>query len=294
MAVEREEALKRAVEYVRRGRLEAAIAEYERVARAFPRDWKTLNTLGDLYLRVDQPGEAVRLFARIADHLADEGLVSRASTFYKRILAISPGHAHALAQLDWLDHLDAHAARAVTGDPEVDLSEALNALAGRSVPAADSKGTAMPDSPESPDLDQVFRDFRDEVSRQTEASEAEQQFKLGLTYRDMGMHDDAIRELERAARAPRLRFEASALVARLLRDRGEVVRAIEWYERAVEAPSPTPDAGRELLYELGQALESTREWARALAVYMELRSDAGDYRDVAARIERLNRAQAEN
>ena len=54
----------------------------------------------------------------------------------------------------------------------------------------------MPDGPESSDLDAVFRDFRDEVSRDSDASESEQQFKLGLTYRDMGMVDDAIRELE--------------------------------------------------------------------------------------------------
>ena len=149
----------------------------------------------------------------------------------------------------------------------------------------------MPDRPES-DLDAVFRDFRDEVSRDSEASETEQQFKLGLTYRDMGMVDDAIRELGWAARSPRRRFEAAALVARLHRDRGEVAAAVEWYERAAEAPSPTPDAGRELLFELGQTLEAAEETARALAVYLELRSDAGEFRDVSDRIGRLSRAQA--
>lgn len=150
----------------------------------------------------------------------------------------------------------------------------------------------MPDRPES-DLDAVFRDFRDEVSRDSEASETEQQFKLGLTYRDMGMVDDAIRELGWAARSPRRRFEASSLVARLHKDRGNLVAAVEWFERAAEAPAPTPDAGRELLFELGQTLEAADETARALAVYLELRSDAGEYRDVNSRIQRLTRAQAE-
>jgi len=150
----------------------------------------------------------------------------------------------------------------------------------------------MPDRPES-DLDAVFRDFRDEVSRDSEASETEQQFKLGLTYRDMGMVDDAIRELGWAARSPRRRFEASSLVARLHKDRGNVAAAVEWFERAAEAPAPTPDAGRELLFELGQTLEAADETARALAVYLELRSDAGEYRDVNSRIQRLARAQAE-
>jgi len=150
----------------------------------------------------------------------------------------------------------------------------------------------MPDRPDSSDLDQVFREFRDEVSRDSEASETEQQFKLGLTYRDMGMIEDAIRELSWAARSPRRRFEASSLVARLERDKGNMPAAVEWFERAAEAPAPTPDAGRELLFELAQALESSGESARALAVYLELRSDAGEFRDVSKRIERLSRAQS--
>jgi tetratricopeptide (TPR) repeat protein len=152
----------------------------------------------------------------------------------------------------------------------------------------------MPDRPEPSNLDDVFRDFRDEVARQTASDKAEQHYKIALTYRDMGMIDDAVRELEQAARAPRLRFDASGLLARLLRDRGDVGAAIEWFERAAEAPAPTPEAGRQLLYELGQALEDSGEQARALAVYLELQADAGEYRDTAARVELLARAQTES
>jgi pilus assembly protein FimV len=149
----------------------------------------------------------------------------------------------------------------------------------------------MPDRPES-DLEDVFRDFRAEVSRDTEATETERQFKLGLTYKEMGMAEDAIRELGWAARSPRRRFEAASLVARLQRDRGSLPAAIEWYERAAEAPAPTGEGGRELLFELAQALEEAGEAARALAVYLELRTDAGNYRDVSSRIERLSRGQS--
>jgi tetratricopeptide (TPR) repeat protein len=152
----------------------------------------------------------------------------------------------------------------------------------------------MPDRPDPSNLDDVFRDFRDEVSRQSAVDQAEQHYKVALTYRDMGMIDDAVRELERAAKSPRLRFDASALLARLLRDRGDVASAVEWFERAAEAPAPTPEAGRQLLYELGQALEDSSETSRALAVYLELQADARDFRDVTARVDRLSRVQTES
>ena len=42
-----------------------------------------------------------------------------------------------------------------------------------------------------------------------------------------------------------------------------------------------------LLFDLAEALEGEGETARALAICMELQADAGNYRDVAARIDRL-------
>jgi tetratricopeptide (TPR) repeat protein len=142
-----------------------------------------------------------------------------------------------------------------------------------------------------PDLEQVFKDLREDVSRQTVASAAAEQYKLALTYRDMGMLDEAMRALEQAVRSPRLRFEAASMLAKIYADRGMDHEAVEWFERAAEAPAPTVDAGRALLYDLGQTLEKTGEAARALAVFLELQSDAGEYRDVSARIQRLSKAQ---
>jgi len=136
-----------------------------------------------------------------------------------------------------------------------------------------------------------FADFHEEVSREAEAALAEQHYKVGLTYREMGMLSEASAELELAVRSPRFRFEAASVLARLSLQRGSVTDAIEWFERAAEAPAPSTEAARQLLYELGDALETGGEFARALAVFLELQTEAGDYRDVGRRIERLSRVQ---
>jgi tetratricopeptide (TPR) repeat protein len=170
---------------------------------------------------------------------------------------------------------------------EIDLSDALAGLKG--VPA----GAKLPPERSAPEtLEAVFGDFREEVARQTRADAAEQHYKVGLTYEEMGMVPEAMKELEIAVRAPRLRFEAASRLARLALKRGTPLEAIEWFERAAEAPAPTADAGRMLLYELGDTLEAGGEAARALAVFLELQADAGEFRDVARRVERLTRAQA--
>jgi lipopolysaccharide biosynthesis regulator YciM len=105
------------------------------------------------------------------------------------------------------------------------------------------------------------------------------------------MYDEAIAALTTAARSPRQRFEAGFLLGRLFRQRGDLAHAIEWFERAAEAPAPSEAEGHALLSDLGAMLEGAGETARALAVFLELQADAGDYRDVAARVEHLARVQ---
>jgi lipopolysaccharide biosynthesis regulator YciM len=82
------------------------------------------------------------------------------------------------------------------------------------------------------------------------------------------------------------------MLGRLFRERGMNGPAIEWLERAAEATPPTPQEGHQLLYELAEALEASGDVARALAICIELQAEAGDYRDVAARVTHLAKAQA--
>ncbi len=48
-----------------------------------------------------------------------------------------------------------------------------------------------------------------------------------------------------------------------------------------------------MLYELADGLEQAGETSRALAVFIELQADTADYRDVAERVDRLAKVQAQ-
>jgi len=175
---------------------------------------------------------------------------------------------------------------------EIDLSSVLGDIkAGRvSVQAgAPAEVPAGPAPVQGRDLEEVFEEFRREVMREQATSTAAQHYRLALTYHDMGMTEECLKALEVAARSPRYRFQAASLLGRVHRHHGRLQEAIDWFERAAETPASSAEAGRALLYELGQALEEAGEGVRALAVYLELQADAGDYRDVGARIKRLSR-----
>ena len=121
---------------------------------------------------------------------------------------------------------------------------------------------------------------------------ADGDYRLGVSLYEAGRVDEAVLPLESASKTAGSRFLAASLLGRIFRDQGAAAQAIEWFERAAQAPAPTRDQGHQLLFDLAQALEDAGETARALAICMELQADAGNYRDVAARIDRLANVRA--
>jgi tetratricopeptide (TPR) repeat protein len=166
---------------------------------------------------------------------------------------------------------------------DIDLTSALSKL--EDGPKADAPASTQ-------SLDTVFSDFRSELSKHADASEAAEYLGLAKTYLDMGMSDEAIEALKTATRAPSHRFEAASLLGRLFLKQDDLPNAIEWLGRAAQAPAPGVNEGRELLYDLASSLDAAGDTSRALEVFLELQTNAGDYRDVPARIERLARVQA--
>jgi tetratricopeptide (TPR) repeat protein len=145
--------------------------------------------------------------------------------------------------------------------------------------------------PATNDIDGIFAKMRSEASRRSTGDGAEAQLKRGLALHREGRIDECIEAFATASRSPRHRFQASSLIGRIYRERDQLGEAIEWFERAAQAPAATADDGYLLMYELADALEAAGEVSRALAVCMELQANAGEFRDVAERVDRLAKVQ---
>jgi len=181
-------------------------------------------------------------------------------------------------------------ASAASEDVEVDLSIVLDDIKPGGAPPQPAASKAPPSAPA--DLDGVFGNLRDQAARRSGSEEAEKEYRRGLALRAAGDIDGCLQALEKASRAPKLRFATSSLIARIYRERGMLPESLEWLERASQAPAPTNDEAHQLLYELADGLEQVGEVARALAICLELQADAGSYKDVGERIDRLTKVQA--
>ncbi len=92
MSFNKAKALKTASKYVQGGKYQSAIEEYRQIAQADPSDVTTLNTLGDLFVKVGQTGEAIASFVHIAEHYRVSGFYLKSIAMLKKVSKLDPGN----------------------------------------------------------------------------------------------------------------------------------------------------------------------------------------------------------
>ena len=95
----KQKALSAAEKFVQQGKLPNAIAEYEKVLKADPKELTVSNTIGDLYARLGQADKAVESFKSVGDAYAAQGFTVKAIAMYKKLTKLTPGNAEATLKL---------------------------------------------------------------------------------------------------------------------------------------------------------------------------------------------------
>jgi len=86
----KQKALSAAEKFVQQGKLQNAIAEYEKVLKADPKELTVSNTIGDLYARLGQSDKAIESFKSVGDAYAAQGFTVKAIAMYKKLTKLRP------------------------------------------------------------------------------------------------------------------------------------------------------------------------------------------------------------
>jgi tetratricopeptide (TPR) repeat protein len=90
MGFDKAKVISAAEKYLAQGKIPSAITEYCRIVERDPNDQSALNTLGDLYVRVNKRQDAIDCFQRVADHYREQGFTLKAIAVYKKISRLDP------------------------------------------------------------------------------------------------------------------------------------------------------------------------------------------------------------
>lgn len=147
------------------------------------------------------------------------------------------------------------------------------------------------------DLSRMFDDLKGELDEDSTLTAAEADpethYNLGVAFREMGLLDEAIGELQKVCQIvekghafPQL-MQTYTWLAQCFLDKGVPQAAIRWYESALNIPTIDGETKTALHYELGTAYESAQNRNAALNHFLEVYGANIDYRDVAERIKAL-------
>jgi len=145
------------------------------------------------------------------------------------------------------------------------------------------------------DLSEMFSELKQELEEEIAAGDEdpETHYNLGVAFREMGLLDEAIAELQKVCSAVDRGHPFSQLVqaytwlAQCFLDKGVPDAAIRWYEKALTIPGLDAESRLAIHYELGSASESAHNNDAALRHFTQVYGANIDYRDVAERIQAL-------
>ncbi|HEX9187164.1 MAG TPA: tetratricopeptide repeat protein [Vicinamibacteria bacterium] len=126
-----------------------------------------------------------------------------------------------------------------------------------------------------------------DAGRQIGLDDYESRYDLGVAYREMGLLDEAIAELQLAAADPGRLAACASLLAECYAELGQAARSLKWLEKGLAVPGLPAERRRDLRYRLATAFEASGAAPRALSLYRELEGEDPGFRDVAARVRTL-------
>jgi len=93
MSFDKVKAMRNAERFLSQGKIRSAISEYERIVENDPRDYSTLNILGDLYVKNSDANGAVNCYTKVAEHFSKQGFAQKAIAIYNKISRLKPNSA---------------------------------------------------------------------------------------------------------------------------------------------------------------------------------------------------------
>jgi tetratricopeptide (TPR) repeat protein len=138
------------------------------------------------------------------------------------------------------------------------------------------------------DLGSLLAEFQRGIESQL-SGDPQSHYDLGMTYREMGLGDQAVESFRVAARDPAFAERAAEMIGRILLDQGRFDEAAEEFGRALETLPGAEEDGVGLRFHLGLAHEVAGRTARALAEFERVYAIQPNYPDVAQKIRVLRR-----
>jgi tetratricopeptide (TPR) repeat protein len=233
--------------------------------------------------RRNDPREAARVACDLGDRALNEGDLPGAREWFERARAYDPQNELADRRIRHLDRETPTHAPATSPAPE---EPAILAATARTAQGLHVK---TENDEEVVDLGTLIEEFQRAVVPEL-AEDPQGNYDLAMSYREMGLLDEAVEAFGVAARDPSFRLRANELAGRCLLDLGRLDDAARVLRSALDAPNAGAEALAHVRYQLALALEAAGDNEEALREFERVYVTQGNFADVTTKIRALRKA----
>src|SRR5437667_2419529 len=251
--------------------------------------------LADALLRSDLPEKARAVYARVAEHDAKNERAKAALAMLAPAVATpaaAPGKPEGKVKAKDAK-MKVRDEAAVNGD-FIDLGSMLTDEDDDSVPAKDTRMTVADEEPtgdEEQDFQDMLARFKQGIDENIDEADFESHYDLGVAFKEMGLLDEAIAELQKALRAPEGKLRTSEMLGICFFEKGAYGVAESILRRGLDVPASGDQERLGILYWLGRALEQQGRKGDARDLYGRVLAVDIRFLDAEQRVKALAKAK---
>jgi len=202
-----------------------------------------------------------------ADFFVTQSLFGEARDILHGLLGRYPNHPLVLAKLQDIDAMETQqTGRAPSEAPQYDLGNETHDV---------GKPAVMLEKP-------------------VDDEDGDTHYDLGLAYREMGLHDEAIKAFEKISAASPRAVQCHLMIGLCHREKGAFSEAVQKFKAGLHLQPINEQEKLSLYYEIGLTYEALNDASEALYYFEMVMKKEPGYRDVGARIESMQRSNGKN
>ena len=263
----------------------------------------------ELAFKAGDKGRLIDCYLELADTLLRTDLGDKARAVYQRVVEHDPKNERAKAALAMLMPVEAVSEKgklaqakdakmkvrdeAAAGGDFVDLG-AMILEEEDEEPHRDTRMKVADEEPtgdEERDFQDMLARFRQGIDENIDEADFQSHYDLGIAFKEMGLLDEAIAELQKALRAPEGKLRTSEALGVCFFEKGAHAVAESILRRGLELPASRDEERLGILYWLGRALEAQGKGAEAKERYGRVFAANIRFMDVGERVKALAKAR---
>src|SRR5213075_651459 len=294
--------------YENAGNLPEARGLVDEVLRLDPNSVRHRQKAVEFAFKAGDKAKLVDAYLELADTLLRSDLPDKARAVYQRVAEHDPGNARATAALPMLAPVApappppepktaARDAKMKVRDEAAEAGEWVDLSAmilDEELPERDTRMKVADEEPtgdEEQDFQDMLQRFKQGIDENIDEADFQAHYDLGVAFKEMGLLDEAIAELQKALRAPEGKLRSSEALGVCFVEKGAFVVAESILRRALELPASGDQERLGVLYWLGRALEEQGKRVEARELYGRVFAVDIRFRDVGARSKALAKAK---